>query len=779
MKLSLTIPNSGKKNFPGASLVNSFFCASFLFLSNWGYSTNGTTIQTGVPTKESPLEISLVSSDIRTSVIHCAVSNFVLDNVVTATGEKVIVDVENGIPLYEKGAPDLKRISTSLIIPNRGNMELNVVASTYKDYENIDIAPSKGILLISDDASKIPYEYGAAYTKDAFFPGNVAELREAHIMRDIRGQVVDIYPFQYNPVKKTLRVYTNLQFEVKVNDQVPGANCLVEERSATPISQAFDQMYEHNYLNYAVQAKTRAVPANFNGRMLIICYDNFKTNIQPFVDWKIMKGIETELVLVSTIGNAAAIKTYVSNYYKAHPDLTYLVMVGDYPQVPASLVGSEKYTSDNEYSKLDGTDSYPEIICGRISAETATDVDVQVKKFLMYERTPGRMATDRFNTGSVWALKIGPDNSTKVYLDMVAAKKTLEGGGFTGISELYTDGASTKGPTVANINTEVNKGLGYISWISHGSPTQLVSFNYTTSHVKALTNTMMWPMIWNCSCQTGNFKTGSACFAESWLRANKGGEPVGAIGVAMSTRDMPMGPSEKYGNAAAKLVVDPARKNKTYGGVTFDTYVKVAIGDYKQAIEMNCMILFGDPSLELRTKAPLDLTTTHVQTENVGVSNLVVNCNVEGAYIALTVDGKIIGTGTVSGGKVDIKFNNPINNDAVITVTGTFFNYTPYIGKVLVGKATSLAENNNDNFFNIYPNPTDGIFNVAFEIIKKSTYVLELKNVLGQTVYSENLPADFAGQYTKQLDVLKYGKGVYTLSLTDKENQLNKKIVVY
>jgi hypothetical protein len=770
---------SGRQSCISRSLLQKFSFTFLLvtFLSYSGFSTNGTTIQTGIPANGSPVEVSLISSDIKNSLVNCAVSSFVLEEVATPSGTSSIVEVMNGIPLYEKGAPDLRRVSTSLVIPNRGDMELKIISSTYKDYENVEIAPSKGVLMISDDASKIPYEYGAAYQKDAFYPGTVAELREAHIMRDVRGQVLDIYPFQYNPVTKTLRVYTSIQVAMQVNEQIAGANCL-EAKNDTEVPEAFQQIYQSNYLNYAAQPQTRGLATNANGRMLVICYDNFAAAIKPFVDWKIRKGIETEVVNVSTIGDAAAIKKYVTAYYKAHTDLTYVVLVGDFPQVPASLVASEKYTSDNEYSRLDGTDSYPEIICGRISAETAAEVEIQVKKFLTYEKTPGKLATDRFNTGGVLSLKIGPDNSTKVYLDMVAAKKTLEGAGYKTITELYTDGASTNGPTVTNINNLVNSGLGYLSWISHGSPTQLISFGYTTAHVKKLTNTNMWPMIWNCSCQTGNFKTGSACFAETWLRSSLNGEPVGAIGVAMSTRDMPMGPSEKYGDAAAKLVVDANRKNKSYGGVTFDTYVKVAIGDYKMPIEFNCMILFGDPSLELRTKAPLDLTATHVLTDKIGISNLVVNCNVEGAYIALTVDNKIIGTGYVTGGKVDIKFNNPINTDAVINVTGTNFNYSPYMGQVIIGKATGVKEINNDAFFNVYPNPSEGNFTVSFEISKPAAYTLELKNTLGQVIYSENLPSDFAGQYSKQINVSEYSKGIYTLSLTGAQQSINKKIIV-
>jgi hypothetical protein len=190
------------------------------------------------------------------------------------------------------------------------------------------------------------------------------------------------------------------------------------------------------------------------------------------------------------------------------------------------------------------------------------------------------------------------------------------------------------------------------------------------------------------------------------------------------------------------------------------------------------MILFGDPSLELRTKAPLALTTTHKQTDNVGISNLVVDCNVEGAYIALTVGNKIIGTGYVTGGKVDIKFTNPITTDAVINVTGTAFNYSPYFGQVIIGNATNVETIDNVSSFDVYPNPSESSVTVSFGIQQRSNYTLELKNMLGQIVFSESLPSDFVGQYNKQIDIASYGKGVYTLSLNGTHNRINKKVIV-
>ncbi len=96
---------------------------------------------------------------------------------------------------------------------------------------------------------------------------------------------------------------------------------------------------------------------------------------------------------------------------------------------------------------------------------------------------------------------------------------------------------------------------------------------------------------------------------------------------------------------------------------------------------------------------------------------------------------------------------------------------------VTIGSA-GINQINNNYFFTIYPNPNDGNFNISFNINTRETYKLELKNSLGALVYQELL-IDFSGDYTKQLDVTKYGKGIYMISLTNTKNGTVKKMIVY
>ena len=116
------------------------------------------------------------------------------------------------------------------------------------DFEEIEVAPSKGNLTRDIDPSKVPYEYGQAYQANAFYPEKLVELREPHIVRDYRGQTVLIYPFQYNPVSKTLRVYYDITIQIYESGN-NGLNPLNRNRTLNTVDPEFNKIYT-NHLNF-------------------------------------------------------------------------------------------------------------------------------------------------------------------------------------------------------------------------------------------------------------------------------------------------------------------------------------------------------------------------------------------------------------------------------------------------------------------------------------------------------------------------------------------------
>jgi len=762
---------------------------SILFIFTGIFSLSG---QKKINNESNYEPINLISSDVDTSYLKSEINKIEFTEINTGTirGKMKAVKIKDGVSICKKGAPDLQRISTSLIIPDNGKMEVNIISSEYKEYKNIDIIPSRGTIFIGQDLENIPFEFGKEYKTDKFFPGKLAKLRKPHIFRSLRGQVIDIYPLQYNPLTRTLRMYTEITVEIFVNNDKTGENCIsINDKHRTNAD--FKDIYKNLYINYS-SINSREDTYDANGRMLIISDGNFIDAMQPFIDWKILKGIETEIIDVSNIGDADAIKTYVADYYNNNNDLAYLILVGDFQQVPSitenqvqgypSFMDPGPYAADNPYAMITGNDNYPEILCGRISAETVSEVETQVEKFTTYEKHPEQLNIARFDNASVFSVKESP-NGGDVYPDMQDVKTYLINGGYEECVELYEQGYGDLEPTATNISNTINEGQGFLAWISHGDETSLTSFDFSTSDLDALSNTDMWPMIWNCSCMNGKYhKEGNGpCFAEAWMRGENNGESTGAIGVSMNNLMMEDGLSEEYPREAASRLTDNERSNKTYGGITYDTYIKVALEDYNNPTQFKYNILFGDPSLLLRTKEPMSMIVSHDATANIGFSQLTINCDAEGAYIAITDDNIIMGTGYVNNGFVTITFD-PVNNPDTLQITATAFNYSPYLGSIAVIQATGeytysssvITEN-----ISVYPNPAKDDINILFSLEEPSYVKASITNISGSETYMILDEITYKkGKHLSNIDTKGYPSGIYMINIIINKNIYHKKIII-
>ena len=77
----------------------------------------------------------------------------------------------------------------------------------------------------------------------------------------------------------------------------------------------------------------------------------------------------------------------------------------------------------------------------------------------------------------------------------------------------------------------------------------------------------------------------------------------------------------------------------------------------------------------------------------------------------------------------------------------------------------------------VYPNPTDDIFNISFVSDEIQTLSIRVINIVGEVVYTESLE-HFVGEYTKQINIGDNSKGIYFLEITDNSGTINKKIIL-
>ena len=81
------------------------------------------------------------------------------------------------------------------------------------------------------------------------------------------------------------------------------------------------------------------------------------------------------------------------------------------------------------------------------------------------------------------------------------------------------------------------------------------------------------------------------------------------------------------------------------------------------------------------------------------------------------------------------------------------------------------------NNLKIYPNPSQNFFNLSFTSEKANTYKINVKNILGKTLFKETVN-NFTGIYSKRLPFEGNAKSIYLLELETQEGKITKKLIL-
>jgi len=584
------------------------------------------------------------------------------------------------------GAPALPYITRSIIIPDEGTTTIRVIEASYVDYENILVAPSKGNLPRTVNPADIPYEFGDVYTQNTWYPSVIAELQEPYYLRDFRGQVVTIHPLQYNPKQATLRFYKDITVEITPSKQITVNS--VNQYPLTKIDSDFLSIYQQHFINFNA---AKYNPVSEQGNMLVITYDSFYNVVVPFVQWKNLKGIPTELVNVSSIGDANAIKAYIAEYYNTN-GLTFVLLVGDVAQVPT--LSASGGASDPSYAYIVGNDHYADLFVGRFSAENIAQVQTQVNRTIVYERDP-QIGAEWYEKGVGIASDQGPGDDNEIdYQHIRNIRTLLLNFTYANVDELY-DGSQGGGdapgsPTTTMVAASLNEGRSIINYCGHGWSQGWGTTGFSNSEIAGLTNDNMLPFITSVACNNGEFNTGT-CFGEAWLRATHNGQPTGAIGAYMSSIsqswDPPMEAQDEFNNILVGLY--PDNQKTTFGGLCYNGAMSM-IDDYgyNGEYEADAWTVFGDPSVQVRTDVPATMTVIHDDFIPNGAETFEVDVpGLPNALCAISADGVLLGNGyTDETGHAIVQFFSPIGVTGEVQLVVTGFNKIPYMATLTVGE---------------------------------------------------------------------------------------------
>ena len=519
------------------------------------------------------VDIQLTNASESHLQVHVQVPGFFTTTVNTDRGEAQVISLPKTPNNYTAGEPDLPYLVIPSIIDDQAQMGIEILASKFQDFENVEVAPSKGDISRQVDPVTVPYPYGACYQRNAFIPDQQADLFEPYILRDFRGQNMVVKPFAYNPVTKTLRVYYDLTVAMKATGK-SGENVLNRKRQEMTMDPEFEALYSSKFINYQ-EVKNRYNPIGENGELLIICYESFMNAMEPFVTWKRTIGRPTEIVGTSVTGtSASSIQSYITSYYNSHPNLTHVLFVSDCDHIPGvNMSGFDDYSgySDQRYGQIVGNDYYNDIFIGRFSANNVSQVTTQVNRTITYERD--------LNTSATW-LKKGMGVSKKEngsghngeddyeHIDLI--RTDLLGYNYTTVYQEYA-GVSGISSTTTTISNNINSGVGIINYCNHGSVTSWQSHNYSNTHVNSLTNNNKLPFIISTACLNGKYDNSGDCFAEAWMHAtnNSTSAPTGAIGGIFSYISQPWIPPMEGQDEMNDILVESYMSNKSSQYIEF------------------------------------------------------------------------------------------------------------------------------------------------------------------------------------------------------------------
>jgi len=508
------------------------------------------------------IKINILSATSQSTKVEYILTNYD-QRIVNVNGTDCVqYQISGSIFLMEKGMPQLPSDRRSIIIPDIAATDFILIDSEYELIETLPIMPSKGHFTRNIDPDSVPFEFNEFYSTNSWYPEENIQLDVPYIVRDLRGQTIQFNPMQYNPAEQKLKICKRIVVEVFNDFSTQGINPLFRSNPLEVVDREFDKVYQSLFINYGM-GEYDYVPVEETGRLLIIYPTAFASNIIPFYDWKVERGLTTLLAEypTETGTGSAAIKNYIQNLYDSPEGLTFIILVGESNQIPTLNGQYESAPSDPCYVKLAGTDAYPDAFISRISPTSATNLDYVLWKLIRYEKYP--------DTGpdAAWYLKgtgvasdegSPPDWERANWLRDMLINDMY----FTEVDQIYDPGASA-----SEVTTALNDGRSVLNYMGHGSGTSWGTTGYGNSQIHQLSNGYKNPFIIDVACTNGNF-TMSECMEEAWIRTGDMSNPRGAIAAYGSSTLASWVPPCDMQNHAIMLLT--TRQKQSVGGICFN-----------------------------------------------------------------------------------------------------------------------------------------------------------------------------------------------------------------
>ena len=741
------------------------FLPLFIAVLTWsGLSASESWISFRPGSSESFPDVVVLSSSASEMILRITFPGVKTEDVVKAGDAYQAFDLPGGGRTSNLGWPELPVWSRFIAVPQGAVPQVEIVHYSAEPLTGYHVLPAQELPVDKAGAPEPEFVKDREfYRRDEFYPDRLAFVSEPKVIRGCQVSSLTLFPVQYNPNRGELRVISEMQVRVSF---IGGNGTFVDPRLRSPY---FESLFTNLLVNYSsLEAPPQASRKGDTGcDFLIITHPSFQAWAESLACWKNLSGMPTWVRNTTQTGSdTGSIRTYLQNVYNTwNPPPSFLLLMGDAEFIPLFYRSTHPYDylktgTDLYYATLDGSDFFPDVFPGRISVDDASQAATVIGKILQYERSPITTPATFYDKALAAGYFQDVDydgyddrfflQTSEVLRDFLVARQGKS------VERCYTK-TSGSNPccyyygqplpfglvwtgSATQINNAINNGVFLVTHRDHGGVGGWGDPAYDTSDVSLLTNGDKLPVVLSINCETGHFDNetdaaghstpySAVCFCETFGRKAGGG----AVGVFGHTRVSWSGPNDEMakgfydavwpdfdpsypGAGSTQPIASPMYRMGTmlnFGKLwMYDKYYLTGGEGYPWGSDMESTKItfemgtwFGDPTMQIWTESPEDLSVSHPDTVLLGQDSCVVLVNsggapVESAWVCLMNDEVYqAGCSDVSG---ELVLACSTTVEAEIHLTVTKHNFRPYQGLVTVMGADYLrGDANGDDLIDV------------------------------------------------------------------------------
>jgi len=729
-----------------------------------------------------------------------------------------LINLGNDLYTSEVGNPSLPEMNYNILLPPTAEVtKVEVISYKVKDIPgSFNIFPVQPPVPISQihEGMELVLPNPLIYNSNQAYPGKLSDFTPTGCMSGYRLAGISIYPLQYIPKDRHLRLYTEITLRI---DYEEGRHEMIS------LSRGQVEFFGTDVKNLVINPEdvirwAPGVKALFRDSTdyLIITGPSYVSAFQPIANWRTKKGYYVKILPTDSISNYPGrdnperLRNLIINYWQ-NKGTKWVLLAGDISVVPfrtcrvvcAGYTGDipcDLYFADLQYSwdgnrnnifgefpgNGDTVDLYYDLHIGRVSIDNTTQSATFVMKDTIYEKRPAAnyMVRMFLPQGTLWTA--WPGDSTQNILARYPPTPPWV------IRKMY----ETQNQLSNTACTEtLRTGVGFCHLVGHGNAGGIYAKSSTigcyssSSNVYGLTNTNKYIIANSIACDAGAFDQGSTngdCYSENFVNAPNGG----AVGAILNSR---------YGWGAGST--GPAYSEKFdlrfYENFFALDTLNFEIGKVnslsKQAFRNNAyttdvwrwcyyeLNLLGDPALPMWASTPLTLTVTHPNSINTGPQNYTVTVRSSGnplgnATVCLWKGNEVYTVGkTNSSGSVTLAINPATTGQLFVTVSAK--NHLPYESSAMVAISDNRIASPGVRIIKIGVNPVRGQILIRYSLSNPERIKIKLYDAVGRNLTTiANGRFDGVGQIT--WEIINLANGIYFLCFETKVNSWTKCIVV-